>query len=61
MINKLEVFLNSYDKDFFVGTLAYKNKTIYFEYDKSFLATGIIECIYIVLLDLLIVILDFLF
>jgi len=41
MINKLEVFLNSYDKDFFVGTLAYKNKTIYFEYDKSFLTTGI--------------------
>ena len=41
MINRLEVFLNIYEKDFFVGTLAYKNKTIYFEYDKSFLTTGI--------------------
>jgi serine/threonine-protein kinase HipA len=41
MINKLEVFLNIYEKEYVVGTLAYKNRNIYFEYDKLFLTTGI--------------------
>ncbi len=41
MITKLEVFLSSYDEELFVGTLAYKDKKIYFEYDKNFLQSGI--------------------
>ena len=41
MIDKLDVFLNIYNKELIVGQLVYMNKKIYFEYDKSFLTTGI--------------------
>ena len=37
----VEVFLNHYDIKQKVGTLAYKNRKIYFEYTKEFLDTGI--------------------
>lgn len=40
-IDTVEVFLNIYKKDFFVGKLLYKEKIIYFEYDKAFLQSGI--------------------
>ncbi len=41
MINTLDVFLNLYSKEFLVGKLAYKERVIYFEYDKEFLQSGI--------------------
>ncbi len=41
MINKLQVFLNIYGNELSVGQLAFKDKKIYFEYDKSFLQSGI--------------------
>ena len=40
-IDIVEVFLNIYKKEFFVGKLLYKEKVIYFEYDKVFLQSGI--------------------
>ena len=40
-IKKVDVFLNVYGKELLVGKLAYKDKVIYFEYDKSFLQSGI--------------------
>ena len=39
--NTIDVFLNTYGKELLVGKLLYKNRVIYFEYDKSFLKTGI--------------------
>jgi len=41
VINKIDVFLNMYRKEILVGYLAYKDKKIYFEYDKLFLQSGI--------------------
>lgn len=41
MTDKLDVFLNMYGKELIVGQLAYIDKKIYFEYDKSFLTTKI--------------------
>lgn len=41
MTHKLDVFLNIYGKELTVGQLAYIDKKIYFEYDKSFLTTKI--------------------
>lgn len=37
-IKIINVFLNSFDKKIKVGRLAFKNKTIYFEYEKEFLS-----------------------
>jgi serine/threonine-protein kinase HipA len=40
-IKTVDVYLNHYDLKKKVGTLATQNNTIYFEYDKTFLASGI--------------------
>ena len=40
-VDVIEVFLNTHDKELLVGKLLYKEKVIYFEYDKTFLKTGI--------------------
>jgi serine/threonine-protein kinase HipA len=41
VIKILNVFLNSDDQKYHVGKLALKNRSIYFEYEKEFLKTGI--------------------
>ncbi len=41
MITSIDVFLDIYSKKFLVGKLAYKDRIIYFEYDKQFLQSGI--------------------
>ena len=40
-IDTIDVFLNTYEKELFIGKLLYKEKVIYFEYDKAFLQSGI--------------------
>lgn len=40
-IKTVNVYLNHYDLKQKVGTLALKNNTIYFEYDKEFLTSNI--------------------
>lgn len=40
-IDTIDIFLNMYDVELLVGKLVYKEKVIYFEYDKAFLKTGI--------------------
>lgn len=40
-VQTIQVFLSTQSPEILVGTLAYKNKKLYFEYDKNFLNTGI--------------------
>ena len=37
----IQVFLSTHSPEILIGTLAYKNRQLYFEYDKDFIATGI--------------------
>jgi len=39
----IQVFLSTRSPEILVGTLVYKNKKLYFEYDKDFLNTGAIR------------------
>jgi len=40
-VQTIQVLLSTQSPEILVGTLAYKNKKLYFEYDKDFLNTGI--------------------
>ncbi|MBC8555184.1 MAG: type II toxin-antitoxin system HipA family toxin [Candidatus Brocadiales bacterium] len=40
-VQTIQVFLSTQSPEILVGTLAHKNKKLYFEYDKDFLNTGI--------------------